>query len=85
MKNYFTILSTGHAVFEEHPSDGPCEKPFERRMVLEMCSRTIFPSTCMGDVEMALRSVSSLAGKPPGVVQSLGIEDIAVADSVSLR
>ena len=47
---------------------GPCDKPFERRMVLGMCSRTIFPSACMGDVKMALRSVSSLVGTPPGVV-----------------
>ena len=70
IKNYFTILSTVHAVIEKHRQigAGPCEKPFERRMVLEMCSRTIFPSAWMGDVEMALRSVSSLVGKPPGVV-----------------
>ena len=47
---------------------GPCEKPFESRMVLGMCSQTIFPSACTGDVEMALRSVSSLVSKPPGVV-----------------
>ena len=46
---------------------GPC-KPFERRIVLGMFSRTILPSSCMGDVEMALRYVSSLVGKLPGVV-----------------
>ena len=56
LKNFYQIGS------------GPCERSFERRMVLGMCSRTIFPSACMGDVEMVLRSVSSLVGKPPDVV-----------------
>ena len=38
----------------------------------------------MGDIEMALRSASSLVGKPPCMVQSLGIEVVVVEDSVSL-
>lgn len=37
----------------------------------------------MRDVEMILHCVSSLVGKPPCMVQSLGIKDVAVADSVS--
>ena len=63
---------------------GACDKPFERLMVLGECSRTIFHSTCTGDVEMALCSISSLVGKPLGVVQNLDIEDVAVADSVPI-
>ena len=51
--------------------------PFERLKVLGMCSRRILNSACKGDVGMALRSASSLVGKPPGVVQSL---DVAVAN-----
>lgn len=42
---------------------GPGDKPFERRTVLGMCSRTIFDAACTGDVDMAQRSVSSLVGK----------------------
>ena len=63
---------------------GACDKPFERLMVLGECSPTIFYSTCTGDVEMALSSVSSLVGKPLGLVPNLVIEDVTVADSVSL-
>ena len=62
---------------------GPCDKPFERLTVLGVCSRMIFHSACMRDVEMVLHCVSSLVGKPPCMVQSLGIKDFAVADSVS--
>ena len=53
--------------------------------MLGVCSREIFHSACTGDIEMALRSASSLvSGKPPCVVESQGIEVVVGEDSVSL-
>ena len=66
---------------------GPSDTPFERLAVggmLGVCFREIIYSACTGDIEMALRSDSSLVGKPPCVVESQGIEVVLGEDSVSL-
>ena len=58
----------------------------ERPLALWECSRTTFHSACTSDVEMAPRSFFfSLVGKPQGGLQSLGIENVSMAGSVSLR